>query len=482
MTEAVVKPPPEADSDGGGAVAYQASRERRVGSRARVSGGPGAHGGVNGERWTRCCASALVGPGGPQTVRGREEANRAAHVPLWGCVAVVVVKPGDRLGEYIIEAFVGRGAFGEVWRARHVFLEKHVAVKVVLDQEYARNLQTEAVLQYKIESPYVVRTLGADPWHDPPYLVREYVDGCSLRDLLSARGRLSVKVAVRVGQHILAALQAAHERGIVHRDLKPENVLIPRKGVAKVADFGLGLAKARTTSTILQSGSQSTTSDGRVAGTLDYMAPEQRNGSPVDERADLYAFGAVLFEMLTGQRPSGSDAPSDVLPDIPPWVDDVFRRCYCHVSRRYSNAHEVAAALRDGPTSHQVISPALHLEREPQWTMVPYPSPPPSPPRRWSPPAGSMRTGRPIEATLSLVFGIIGLVLWYIPLIGFGLSGVSVWLSIVFFKKNPDPGSPGRKMTIAGLICGAIGAAFGLLILVALVFGMLGSGPRSAGR
>ena len=259
---------------------------------------------------------------------------------------MVVLKPGDKVGEYILEARLGRGTFGEVWRGRHHLIGTLAAVKVPTDPDYIRNLRTEARIQGKVENPHIVRTLAGDPSADPPFIVMEYVDGESLRDVLKDGKPLAVETAVNYARQILDALAAAHAAGVIHRDLKPENILIDRTGLLKITDFGLGRVQESTASSIRQSGSLVSAEGKSIAGTWEYMAPEQKEpGETVDHRADLYAFGIILFEMLTGIRPTGLDLPSETHWDVPKHLDLVFRNCYCSVHRRYRTPSEVLAAL-----------------------------------------------------------------------------------------------------------------------------------------
>jgi serine/threonine protein kinase len=185
----------------------------------------------------------------------------------------------------------------------------------------------------------------------------EYVPGTSLRPLIKDK-KLTPPDAIAILRQVLAGLKYAHERGLVHRDLKPENILVHERalrdgfaveGVIKVADFGLGKAAAATNAaaanSIAYSGSLNDAAGRDIAGTLDYMAPEQRSGGAIDGRADLYACGVVLYEMLTGEKPAGTEVPSDLNPASPKWLDEVFRRSYARLEKRYASADEFAAAL-----------------------------------------------------------------------------------------------------------------------------------------
>jgi serine/threonine-protein kinase len=262
---------------------------------------------------------------------------------------------GQRVGEYILDEKVGGGAFGEVWRAHHhVWTDQLVAIKIPTQNDYLRELQREGVAIHGLIHPNIVRAIGFDPYADPPYLTMEYVPGSSLRPLI-ARKSLSTDDAVAVMRQVLSGLKHAHANGLVHRDIKPENILVNERaardgygaeGVVKVTDFGLG--KAATTvgaQSIVFSASLHSPQAKEIAGTLDYMAPEQRNGDAIDARADLYACGVVLYEMLTGERPAGTDLPSDVNKNVPKFLDDVFRRSYARLEKRFASADEFLSAL-----------------------------------------------------------------------------------------------------------------------------------------
>lgn len=265
------------------------------------------------------------------------------------------VAKGDRISNYILEARLGAGSFGEVWRARHHVFGDVVAIKIPTATQYVRNLQREGVAVHGLRHPNIVRAIDLDPYADPPYYVMEYVDGPSLRELIDLhKAAFPIPAATAILRGILNALTAAHEAGLVHRDLKPANILLhePPKDIAgiteqavRVTDFGLGHVGGSTTQSIMQSGSMETEEGRSIAGTLAYMSPEQKSGDDVDARSDLYACGIVLFEMLTGERPQGNELPSSLRPEIPPVLDEVFAKCYARLDRRFGAAGEVLAAL-----------------------------------------------------------------------------------------------------------------------------------------
>jgi serine/threonine protein kinase len=281
----------------------------------------------------------------------------------------------QRISEYVLEGRVGAGTFGEVWRARHhVWSDQLVAIKIPTDPQYIRNLQREGTAIHGLEHVNIVKARGFDPYADPPYLVMEYVAGTSLRPLIESR-MLSVADAVAILRQVLSGLAYAHKQGLVHRDVKPENILIDERakndgyatpGLVKVTDFGLGRAATEISQhSIAYSASLAGADAKRIAGTLDYMAPEQRSGGNVDARADLYACGVILYEMLTGERPAGTDLPSDLNPATPRYLDEVFRRSYSRLEKRFVSADEFLLALSAGePAPLTLLPPPVPIDRE----------------------------------------------------------------------------------------------------------------------
>lgn len=264
--------------------------------------------------------------------------------------------PSQRVGEYVLQDRINRGTFGEVWRAHHhVWTDQLVAVKIPTDPQYLRNLQREGVAIHGLVHPNIVRAIGFDPYAETPYLAMEYIPGTSLRPLIQNRS-LSIPDSVAILRQVLAGLSHAHKNGVIHRDVKPENVLVHERafrdgfgseGAVKVTDFGLGRAATDTAAgSIAYSASLDSPAGREIAGTLDYMAPEQRSGEAVDPRADIYASGVMMYEMLTGERPAGTDLPSDLNKSVPKSLDEAFRRSYARLDKRFGSAEEFLAALR----------------------------------------------------------------------------------------------------------------------------------------
>jgi len=230
------------------------------------------------------------------------------------------VNVGSRVGPYEIVAEIGAGGMGVVYRARDTRLGRDVAIKVS-SERFTERFEREAREVASLNHPNIC-TL-----HDvgPDYLVMELVEGETLADLLAQRPRsspgLPFEDTVRLARQIASALEAAHEKGVIHRDLKPGNIKITPDGTVKVLDFGL--AKFDVTHADAASGSDAhqltnsptldATGVGLILGTAAYMAPEQARGKRVDKRADIWAFGVVLYEMLTGSKPFVGEDVSTIL-------------------------------------------------------------------------------------------------------------------------------------------------------------------------
>ncbi len=266
----------------------------------------------------------------------------------------------QRISEYVLESPLGRGAFGEVWCAHHhVWADQHVAIKIPTHTEYVRQLQREGASIQGLLHPNIVRAMGFDPYADPPYLVMEFVPGTNLRVPIQSKS-LSIDQAVQVLRQVLRGLGYAHGRNVVHRDVKPENILLHERtaregfateGLVKLTDFGLGAVSVAAESIVL---SMEGPAAKNLAGTLEYMSPEQRAGASVDARSDLYACGVVLFEMLTGERPAGNELPSDLNPAVPKNIDTVFRKAYARLENRYESAEHFLADLTQAPAPKQM--------------------------------------------------------------------------------------------------------------------------------
>lgn len=207
-------------------------------------------------------------------------------------------------GRYHIVERIAAGGMGEVFRAHDAVLAREVAVKVLhrplaADPGFVERFRREARAAAALSHPNIVAVHDWGAVDGIYYMVMEYVRGQSLREILSEHGPLAPAQAAEILLQTLAALERAHRQGIVHRDVKPENIMVTRDGLVKVADFGL--ARAWADARITQ--------DGRVSGTVQYLAPEQLQGEPADPRSDLYALGIVAYELLTGRLPFSGETP-----------------------------------------------------------------------------------------------------------------------------------------------------------------------------
>jgi Tol biopolymer transport system component len=261
--------------------------------------------------------------------------------------------PGSRLGPYEIVAPLGAGGMGEVYRGRDAKLGRDVAIKILstavaADPDRIARFEREARVLAGLNHPHIAAVYGFQQSDGIDALVMELVEGATLSDRI-AHSRLPLDETLAIARQIVDALEAAHEKGIVHRDLKPANIKVRDDGTVKVLDFGLAKAldvvehegSAARPSASLSPTLTAPTQLGMILGTAAYMAPEQARGKPVDKRADIWAFGAVLYEMLTGKRAFAADEISDTLafvitkdpdwtalpPDTPPPIHTLLRRC-----------------------------------------------------------------------------------------------------------------------------------------------------------
>ncbi|HEX4440625.1 MAG TPA: protein kinase, partial [Thermoanaerobaculia bacterium] len=282
----------------------------------------------------------------------------------------MTLSAGSRLGPYEILGQIGAGGMGEVYRARDPRLGRDVAIKVLpasfsTDADRLRRFEQEAKAAGLLNHPNItiVYDIGTNSSDGAPYVVQELLEGETLRSEL-ASGRFSPRKAIDYGIQIAHGLAAAHDKGIVHRDLKPENVFVTKDGRLKILDFGL----AKLTQNEAGSGPKTNlptatagTEPGVVMGTLGYMSPEQIKGKPADARADIFAFGAILYEMLAGRRAFHADSAGETMaailreepPDlsvtnqsISPGLERIVRHCIeKNPERRFQSAHDLAFDL-----------------------------------------------------------------------------------------------------------------------------------------
>src|SRR5262244_2633872 len=238
---------------------------------------------------------------------------------------------GTQLGSHEITALLGKGGMGEVYRARALKLKREVAIKI-LPEEFSRDpdrvsrFQREAEVLASLNHPNIAAIYDLEEAGGSRYLVLELVEGETLADRIQ-RGPIPVEEALDIAKRICEALEAAHEKGIVHRDLKPANVKITPHGNVKVLDFGLAKAMENSPASTMQSNSPTIMSGsmpGVILGTAAYMSPEQARGHAVDKRADIWAFGCVLYEMLSGRQAfeggSATDIIASVIKSDPDWA------------------------------------------------------------------------------------------------------------------------------------------------------------------
>ncbi len=249
---------------------------------------------------------------------------------------------------YEILTLLGHGGMGAVYKARQISLDRIVAIKLLplqigRDREFTERFTREAQTMARLHHPNLVAlyNFGQTP-EGHLFFVMEYVEGATLHDLAHTRALTPARV-IRIMGQVCEGLASAHREGVVHRDIKPPNILVDVHGVAKVADFGL----ARSTKA---NSGQTLTIRGMVVGTLDYMAPEQRRGERVDQNADIYALGVVLYEALTGQLPRGVFPPVSQLIGTPHAIDEIISRAMQQdPAKRFQSAMELKLALDTAP-------------------------------------------------------------------------------------------------------------------------------------
>ena len=278
----------------------------------------------------------------------------------------MALAPGTRLDTYEILGLLGAGGMGEVYRARDPVLKREVAIKVLpayvlQDPDRLRRFEQEAQAAAALNHPNILAIHQFGTFEGAPYLVSELLDGATLRQLME-RGPISVRKTIEYGIQIAHGLAAAHERNIVHRDLKPEKLFVVKDGRVKILDLGLANLIQQQ---IVWDGDETTvtyeTEPGKVMGTVGYMSPEQIRSGTVDHRADIFAFGAILYEMLTGKRAFQQRTPAEsmtaILNDeppslsqsaqiIPPGLQRVIHRCLeKSPEQRFQSAADLAFAI-----------------------------------------------------------------------------------------------------------------------------------------
>src|SRR5271169_767126 len=282
----------------------------------------------------------------------------------------MTIAAGTRLGSYEVVAPIGAGGMGEVYQAHDTKLGRDVAIKVLPpafahDPERLSRFQREAKMLAALNHPNIATIYGLEQSGGTSYLVMELVSGETLAERVKA-GPLGIEEALKIAVQIAEALEAAHEKNIIHRDLKPANVKVTPEGKVKVLDFGLAKAFEGDASSQDMSNSptlsRAATMQGVILGTAAYMSPEQARGKAVDKRTDIWAFGCVLYELLTGKQNFHGEDVTDILAAVvraePDWqalpaatpvkVRDLLRRCLQKdKSQRFRDAGDARIEIED---------------------------------------------------------------------------------------------------------------------------------------
>ena len=304
--------------------------------------------------------------------------------------------PSTTLGPYHVTAKIGEGGMGEVWQARDTKLDRDVALKVLpeaftSDPDRLARFEREAKVLASLNHPNIGSIYGLEEAEGVRALVLELVKGPTLADRIK-QGPIPIDEALPIAKQIAEALEAAHEQGVIHRDLKPANVKVKDDGTVKVLDFGLakafqpdasdpGLSQSPTISL-----TAAATQMGMVIGTAAYMSPEQAKGKVVDRRTDVWAFGAVLYEMLTGKKTFAGDDVTDTIAavvraepdwsalsaDVPARIGQVLRACLQkNLTDRARDIGDVSLAMRGTfettatSPSEPVVAPTLQVWQRP---------------------------------------------------------------------------------------------------------------------
>src|SRR6267142_753936 len=274
---------------------------------------------------------------------------------------------GTKLGPYEIQTSIGAGGMGEVYRAHDSRLDRTVAIKVLpasfsADRDRLQRFAQEARAAAALNHPNILSIFDIGDENGAPYVVSELLEGETLRDHLRS-GPISSRKTIDYAVQVARGLSAAHEKGIVHRDLKPENLFLTNDGRMKILDFGL----AKLTRPETESGSadaptlHAVTEPGLIMGTVGYMSPEQVRGQPADPRSDIFAFGAILYEMISGKRAFHGETSADTMSailkeetpelsetarNVPPGLERIVRHCLeKNPSQRFHSAGDLAFDL-----------------------------------------------------------------------------------------------------------------------------------------
>jgi serine/threonine protein kinase len=338
---------------------------------------------------------------------------------------------------------IGRGGMGAVYKARQPSLDRLVALKILppgvaADAGFAERFTREARALARLSHPNIVVVYDFGQAAGMPFFVMEYVDGPNLREL-ERGGKLDPREAMQIIPQICEALQFAHDEGIVHRDIKPENILLDKKGRVKIADFGIAKLVGQTTVP-----DAALTGAGDVVGTLNYMAPEQREKPlTVDHRADIFSLGVVFYELLTGELPIGKFAPPSKVARVDVRLDEVVVRALeKEPARRYQHVSEFGTDVQNITATPSATPPKL--------------SPPMAPVTPPAPPPEETSDCRILPAfLLAFLFGVFGAHRFYVGKVGtaclqlFTIGGLGIWATIdwilILCKAFKD--KKGRRIT-----------------------------------
>ncbi|MHC4910901.1 MAG: serine/threonine-protein kinase, partial [Planctomycetota bacterium] len=325
------------------------------------------------DRAERCYLQPCNAAAGPATRRLAVSWTSVTDVPA-------------QIGPYRVDREIGRGGMGVVYLARDERLDREVAIKCLPDEfggdeERLERFNREARLLASLNHPNIATVHGLEEVDGKKYLVLEYIDGESLTDYLCQHAR-SRRTCLEVASTIADALAAAHARGVAHRDVKPDNVRFTRDGHVKVLDFGLACTVPQNRSDSADATTVAReTRPGVVMGTPGYMAPEQVRGQAADARSDIFAFGCLLYEMLTGRETFGRDTiadslaatlqedvepPSRIATRIPAELDAIVMRCLeRRPDDRFQSARDLAFALRGVSGQRPVAAPSERMPTGP---------------------------------------------------------------------------------------------------------------------
>jgi eukaryotic-like serine/threonine-protein kinase len=341
-------------------------------------------------------------------------------------------------GRYELGELIGYGGMAEVHRGRDIRLGREVAIKVLRadlarDPTFLNRFRREAQAAAGLNHPSIVSVYDTGDGDGDgsngtalPYIVMEYVEGQTLRDVLKAEGHLPVRRAMEIVADVCGALDFSHRNGIVHRDIKPANVMITQAGAVKVMDFGIARALADNAATVTQTAS--------VIGTAQYLSPEQARGEPVDARSDVYSTGCLLYELVTGSPPFQGDSPVAVAyqhvrenaappstrnPEVPPALDSIVMKALAkNQLNRYQSAGEMRTDLQRALANQPVAAEAVMSDEERTQFIARTPPPPVAVAHRDGderrPPEDERRNGLIWVAVVAALLLVIGAATWAI--------------------------------------------------------------------